>query len=67
MRKLLILLILIATPVAADSHGYRLSFGGGTWVMRSKPTTQENHEICKLDGAALEKRLPQFKYSCDPE
>lgn len=67
-RNVLILSTLIATPVMADNHGYRMTTGSGAkFVYRSKPTAQENHDLCELDGKALVKSYPTHTYTCEPE
>lgn len=67
MSTLLMLLTPITTPVVADGHGYRLTTGNGAeFVFISKPTAQENHDLCVSDGEALIRRNPDQTYTCTP-
>jgi len=74
MSKFLIPLLFVITTAHADNHGYRLSLYSpevgkifSNIVIRSRPTQNENYDLCVQDGEFLLRKYPTYSYTCEGE
>jgi hypothetical protein len=73
VKFLFLILLFVFTSANADDHGSRLTLISPsigtilTSVIRTRPTIQENHDICVSDGEFLLTRHPTFGYTCERE